>query len=82
MLYAKTVMSTATFVAVVTMLIRSISSDFIPSELHHYVSTKLISLLNSFFSQLTLVIDEFEGLNHNHIFMTTQVYLRPTISPN
>lgn len=79
---AKTVMSTAASVAATAMLLRSISRDFIPGDLQHYLSTKFRSLLNSFSSQLTLVIDEFEGLNRNHIFTAAQLYLRPTISPH
>lgn len=79
---AKTVMSTAASVAATAMLLRSISRDIIPGELQHYLSTKFRSLLNSFSSQLTLVIDEFEGLNRNHIFTAAQLYLRPTISPD
>lgn len=79
---AKTVMSTAASVAATAMLLRSISRDFIPGDLQHYLSTKLRSLLNSFSSQLTLVIDEFDGLNRNHIFTAAQLYLRPTISPD
>lgn len=79
---AKTVMSTAASVAATAMLLRSISRDFIPGDLQHYLSTKLRSLLNSFSSQLTLVINEFEGLNRNHIFTAAQLYLRPTISPD
>ncbi|PRQ23804.1 putative ATPase, AAA-type, core, AAA-type ATPase domain-containing protein [Rosa chinensis] len=79
---AKTVMSTAASVAATAMVIRSISRDFIPKDVHHYLSTKIRRLMNSLSSQLTLVIDEFEGLNRNHIFTAAQAYLRPTISPN
>ncbi|CAL9021918.1 unnamed protein product [Prunus brigantina] len=79
---AKTVISTAASVAAAAMLIRSTARDWVPSELRHYVSLKLRSLLSSLSSQLTLVIEEFEGLNHNHLFKAAQLYLRPIISPN
>ncbi|VVA40798.1 PREDICTED: AAA-ATPase [Prunus dulcis] len=79
---AKTVISTAASVGAAAMLIRSTARDWVPSELQHYVSLKLRSLLSSLSSQLTLVIEEFEGLNHNHLFKAAQLYLRPTISPN
>ncbi|KAH7517790.1 hypothetical protein FEM48_Zijuj09G0101700 [Ziziphus jujuba var. spinosa] len=78
----KTMISTAASIATTVMLIRSVARDYLPRELQHYMFLKIASLWSYFSNQLTLVIDEFEGLNHNHLFKAAQVYLRPTVSPN
>lgn len=78
----KTVISTAASVAATAMVLRSVVRDYLPHELQHYVFLKLGSLWSFFSNQLTLIIDEFEGLNNNHLFKAAQVYLRPTISPD
>nr|POE84639.1 protein hyper-sensitivity-related 4 [Quercus suber] len=64
------------------MLLRSLARDYLPHELRNYIYLKLRTLFSSLSSQLTLVIDEFDGLNHNHLFKAAQLYLKPTLSPN
>jgi chaperone BCS1 len=78
----QTVISVAASAAATTVLIRSLASDYLPRELRSYVLLKIRTLFASFSSQLTLIIEEFEGLNHNLLFQAARVYVRPTVSPN
>ncbi|XP_042981645.1 AAA-ATPase At3g50940-like [Carya illinoinensis] len=78
----KTLISAAASAAATAVLLRSIARDYLPRELQIYFQLKFRTLFTAFSSQLTLIIDEFEGLNHNHLFEAATVYLRPTISPN
>ncbi|KAJ9128791.1 hypothetical protein P3X46_033671 [Hevea brasiliensis] len=78
----KAIISAAASAAATVMLLRSVANDFIPKELRQYVYFKLITLINSFSSELTLVIEEYDNLNQNHLFTAAQLYLQPIIPPN
>ncbi|XP_015941875.1 AAA-ATPase At3g50940-like [Arachis duranensis] len=80
----QTMISAAASAAATTMLLRSLARDYVPRELHHWIHLKLSKLLSSLFfsSQLTLVIEEYHGLSHNHLFNAAQLYLTPHTSPN
>ncbi|KAJ9693236.1 hypothetical protein PVL29_012120 [Vitis rotundifolia] len=64
------------------MLIRSIANDLLPNKVHEYFSSTLHNLSHYFSSQLTIVIDEFQGLSVNKLFEAADVYLgtRMTLS--
>ncbi|KAJ9693229.1 hypothetical protein PVL29_012114 [Vitis rotundifolia] len=47
------------------MLIRSIANDLLPNKVHEYFSSTLHNLSHYFSSQLTIVIDEFQGLSND-----------------
>uniref|UniRef100_A0A5B7AXD6 AAA+ ATPase domain-containing protein n=2 Tax=Davidia involucrata TaxID=16924 RepID=A0A5B7AXD6_DAVIN len=78
----KTVISTAASIAATTMLIRSVARDFIPHEFRHFFLLKLRGLLSTFSNELTVVIDEFDGLNLNELFKAAEVYLGTIIPPS
>ncbi|RDX70893.1 Protein HYPER-SENSITIVITY-RELATED 4, partial [Mucuna pruriens] len=78
----QTVVSTAASVAATVMLLRSLSRDYLPPEVHHYLRSKLSKLLSSFSSELTLVIEEFHALKPNPLFRAAQLYLEPHVAPN
>lgn len=78
----KTLISAAATAATTAVLLRSLLSDYVPHELRGYILHKLRSFFTSLSSQFTLIIDEFEGLNRNHLFQAAEIYLRPTISPD
>ena len=78
----RTMISAVASAAATAMLLRSLARDYLPHELRNYIYLKLRTLFSSLSSQLTLVIDEFDGLNHNHLFKAAQLYLKPTLSPN
>ncbi|XP_062145475.1 protein HYPER-SENSITIVITY-RELATED 4-like [Alnus glutinosa] len=79
---AKTVLSAAASVAATAMLARSIAQDFLPHEIHDYLFSGIRSFFNRFSSQLTMIIDEFDGLVSNQIYEAAEIYLGSKISPN
>ncbi len=78
----KTMISAVASATATAMLLRSLARDYLPREVRSYLLHKLQTIFTSLSSQLTLVIDEFDGLKHNQLFKAAQLYLRPTISPN
>ncbi|XWS67880.1 hypothetical protein CRYUN_Cryun04dG0042600 [Craigia yunnanensis] len=79
---AKVIFSAAATVAATGMLVRSFAREFVPRELRDYIFLKIKDLLVSFSSELTLVIEEYDGLNHNHLYQAAEIYLEPTIPPD
>ncbi|XP_027342947.1 AAA-ATPase At3g50940-like [Abrus precatorius] len=57
------------------MLIRSITKDFIPLEVQEFFSSQIHYLSHKFSSQLTIVVEEFQGMSRNQVFEGAQVYL-------
>uniref|UniRef100_A0A7N1A7U6 AAA+ ATPase domain-containing protein n=1 Tax=Kalanchoe fedtschenkoi TaxID=63787 RepID=A0A7N1A7U6_KALFE len=57
------------------MLARSIINDFMPDQLRDLVSSKIRDLSRHFSSQLTFVIEEFQGFTVNQVFEAAHVYL-------
>ncbi|XP_058179730.1 AAA-ATPase At3g50940-like [Rhododendron vialii] len=78
---AKTVLSTVGSIAAAAMVIRTVSNDYLPPEFQDYLSFGLRTFFSRFSSQLTMVIDEFDGLVNNEIYEAAEVYLGPKISP-
>nr|KYP33267.1 hypothetical protein KK1_045895 [Cajanus cajan] len=64
------------------MVISSVASDLLPSELTSYLTATLRSALSRFSSEVTMVIDEFDGLATNAIYSAVETYLGTKISPN
>ncbi|MED6169304.1 hypothetical protein PIB30_020285 [Stylosanthes scabra] len=77
---AQTIISAAASAAATTMLLHSLARDYVPCWIHLKISKLLSSLF--FSSQLTLVIEEYHGISHNHLFNAAQLYLTPHTSPN
>ncbi|KAF8018701.1 hypothetical protein BT93_H3563 [Corymbia citriodora subsp. variegata] len=78
---AKAVFSAAASVTATMMLARSITQDLLPEDLRYYFSFALRGFLARFSSQLTLVIEEYDGLVSNQIYDAAQTYLSAKISP-
>ncbi|KAJ0074813.1 hypothetical protein Patl1_34971 [Pistacia atlantica] len=72
---AKKVLSTAASLAASAMLVRSIANDFLPIEVQHYFYSSLHSVSHYMSSQLTIVIEEFQGLSTNQLFEAAHLYL-------
>ncbi|KAM3749793.1 hypothetical protein ACB098_05G213000 [Castanea mollissima] len=68
-------LSTAATVAATAMLVRSIAYDYIPNDIHRYLSSHLHNLSRLFSSRFTIVIEEFQGLSKNQMFDAAEVYL-------
>ncbi|RDY14564.1 Protein HYPER-SENSITIVITY-RELATED 4, partial [Mucuna pruriens] len=79
---AKTVLSAVASLAATAVVIRSVANDLLPSELHSYVGSGIRSVWSWFSSELTMVIDEFEGLVNNELYEAAETYLGTKISPN
>ncbi|KAL2490689.1 cytochrome BC1 synthesis [Abeliophyllum distichum] len=78
----KTVISTAASVAATAMLVRSFTKDFVPPELRQYIFTKFHYFVATFTNEITLVIDEYEGLNKNQLFYAAEIYLGTISNPS
>ncbi|CAN1814041.1 Protein HYPER-SENSITIVITY-RELATED 4 [Linum perenne] len=57
------------------MLARTIAQDFIPDELHHFVISNLRKFFTRFSSELTMVVDEYNGIESNQIYAAAEIYL-------
>ncbi|KAK7386546.1 hypothetical protein VNO78_26862 [Psophocarpus tetragonolobus] len=79
---AKTVLSGVASLAATAMVIRSVANDLLPSELRSYMSGAIHSLFWRFSSDITIVIDEFDGLVSNEIYEAAETYLGRKISPS
>ncbi|KAK4401515.1 protein HYPER-SENSITIVITY-RELATED 4 [Sesamum angolense] len=78
----KTVISAAASVAATAVLVRSFARDFLPHELRQYFSIKFQNLFTAFSNEITLVIDEFDGLNKNQLFHAARLYVDTIITPS
>ncbi|XP_059295436.1 protein HYPER-SENSITIVITY-RELATED 4-like [Lycium ferocissimum] len=81
MAIAKTIIATIGSVAATAMVVRSIASEILPSEFQDYISVSVRNIFNKFSNQLTMVIDEFDGLDVNEVYEAAQIYLGSKISP-
>ncbi|GFP85894.1 probable mitochondrial chaperone bcs1 [Phtheirospermum japonicum] len=64
------------------MVVRSFARDFIPHELRHYLLAKFQLFLTAFANDVTLVIDEFDGLNRNQLFSAAELYVATIAGPS
>uniref|UniRef100_A0A7C9ABT4 Adenosinetriphosphatase n=1 Tax=Opuntia streptacantha TaxID=393608 RepID=A0A7C9ABT4_OPUST len=72
----KSVLSTVGSTVAAVMVARSIINDFLPREVHDYLYSAVRSFFNHrFSSDMTIIVDEFDGLETNQIFDAAQVYL-------
>ncbi|XP_049382525.1 AAA-ATPase At3g50940-like [Solanum stenotomum] len=82
MALAKTVLSTVGSVAATTMVVRTVANELLPPELYDYLFFGLKNLFSRFSNQLTMVIDEFDGLVNNEIYEAAEMYLGNKLSTN
>ncbi|CAI0375879.1 unnamed protein product [Linum tenue] len=76
----KAILSTAASMAATIMLARSLAQDFIPRELQGALVFRIRKFLSHFSSQLTMVVDESDGLVSNQIYDAAQTYLASKVS--
>ncbi|KAH8498264.1 hypothetical protein H0E87_017259 [Populus deltoides] len=79
---AKTMISAAASAAATIVLFRSLVKEYLPYEFQNYIFYKLKTLINSFSTEFTLVIEEYDNLNHNTLFKAAELYLEPIIPPD
>lgn len=78
----KTMISAAASATATIVLFRSLVKEYLPYEFQNYIFYKLKTLINSFSSEFTLVIEEYDNLNHNNLFKAAELYLEPIIPPD
>ncbi|KAM3288662.1 hypothetical protein P3S67_022092 [Capsicum chacoense] len=74
---AKTVISAVGSAAAVAMLAHNL-----PQEVQDYIFLGLRSVLIKFSNQMTMVIDEFDGMVSNEVYESAQIYLGSKLSPD
>ncbi|KAL2552830.1 Cytochrome [Forsythia ovata] len=79
---AKTVLSTLGSIAATAVVVRTVAHDYLPHEFQDYIFSALRNVFNKYSNQLTMVIEEFDGLVTNEIYEAAEIYLGPKISPN
>ncbi|KAK9232720.1 hypothetical protein WN943_022968 [Citrus x changshan-huyou] len=72
---AKSVLSTAASLAASAVLIRSICNELLPTDIQDYIYSSLHNLSYHISSQITIVVEEFQGLSINEVFDAANVYL-------
>ncbi|KAK6916587.1 ATPase, AAA-type, core [Dillenia turbinata] len=79
---AKIVVSTAASLAASAMVIRSVARELVPDDLKYYFTLTIKKILKSFSNQLTLVIEDHDGLSSNQMYEAASIYLGAKISPS
>ncbi|KAI5020733.1 hypothetical protein ZWY2020_045621 [Hordeum vulgare] len=79
--YDKTI-ATAASLAASLMLVRSLASELLPSELRDALSSALASLRSRMTWQHTIVIEETEGWSGNRVYGAVKAYLATRTSAN
>ncbi|MCD7460222.1 hypothetical protein HAX54_043110 [Datura stramonium] len=77
MAIAKTVISAVGSAAAMAMVAHNL-----PPEVQDYLFFGLRSLFSRFSNQLTMVIDEFDGMESNEVYESAQIYLGSKLSPD
>ncbi|GMY28372.1 AAA-ATPase At3g50940-like [Fagus crenata] len=78
----KTILSVAASLTASALLFRTIANDVIPTAVQDYFYSRLQKVSTRLSSQLTVVIQEFDGLITNHMFEAANVYLGEKLSPS
>ncbi|KAK1363539.1 Protein hyper-sensitivity-related 4 [Heracleum sosnowskyi] len=78
----KTIISTIGTIAATAMVARSIARDYVPPEIQGYFYLGLHNFFRRFSNQLTMVINEYDGIESNEIYDAAVIYLGSKVSPN
>ncbi|CAN6976902.1 unnamed protein product, partial [Brassica rapa subsp. trilocularis] len=79
---AKTALTAVASVAAAAMLARTVIQDYMPAEVHDFVSCGIRKCFSHFGFQMTVVIEEFGGFENNQVFEAAEAYLASKISPS
>ncbi|KAL3720434.1 hypothetical protein ACJRO7_005280 [Eucalyptus globulus] len=72
---AKAVLSAAASVTATMMVVRSVVQPFLPRELRGFLFSGIRGFLSRFSNEMTMVIDEYDGINPNELFQAAQMFL-------
>ncbi|KAJ0096836.1 hypothetical protein Patl1_29031 [Pistacia atlantica] len=76
------VVSTYASVAASALLFRSIAKDLLPNEVREFAISKLRHIFQLRSNEITVVIEEMDGIKWNEIFEASEVYLATKLSSN
>lgn len=76
----ETLVTAAASLATVALIFRSIANDLIPDTLQDHIYSTFRKTLARFSSQLTIIIEEFDGLTANQMFQAANLYLGSNLS--
>ncbi|MCD7457760.1 hypothetical protein HAX54_036063 [Datura stramonium] len=62
-------------------LFKTMLNQLVPHQLQHYIVTKICSYFRANSSNVTLVIDERDGMGINEVYTAAEIYLSARISP-
>ncbi|KAL8473842.1 hypothetical protein ACS0TY_030629 [Phlomoides rotata] len=79
---AKAILSAVGSIAATVVVVRGVTRDLLPPEFHDFIFSGIRRFFSSFSNQLTLVINEYNGLIHNGIYDAAETYLATKISPS
>ncbi|KAK6922677.1 AAA-type ATPase, N-terminal domain, partial [Dillenia turbinata] len=79
---AKVIFSTVASLAATAMVIRSFTQELLPHEFRDYFFLQIRGFFSKFSNQLTMVIDEFDGLVNNQLYESAEIYLGSKLSPS
>ncbi|ONK81349.1 uncharacterized protein A4U43_C01F28110 [Asparagus officinalis] len=75
-------LATAASIAASAVLIRTLTSDLLPSSIQEYLSEKFACMIESLSSDLTITVDEFDGAATNHMYKAAESYLATKLNPS
>ncbi|KAK1363541.1 Protein hyper-sensitivity-related 4 [Heracleum sosnowskyi] len=78
----KTIISALGTAAATAMVVRTISQDYLPSEIQDYINYGLKKFVRYFSTEVTMVINEYVGYGNNAIYDAALVYLESKIASN
>ncbi|CAK9320693.1 unnamed protein product [Citrullus colocynthis] len=78
----KAFLTAAASLAATVVLARSVANDLLPPQLRSFLYNGFRDIFNRFSSQLTMVIDEMNGLGPNQIYDAADAYLATKVSPS
>ncbi|XP_022132459.1 AAA-ATPase At3g50940-like [Momordica charantia] len=79
---AKALLTAAASFAATVVLARSVAQDLLPPQLREYFYDGFRSIFTRFSSQLTMVVEEMDGLGPNGIYEAAETYLATKVSPS
>ncbi|KAK3410367.1 hypothetical protein EUGRSUZ_J02365 [Eucalyptus grandis] len=72
---AKAALSATASVTATMMVVRSVVQPFLPRELRGFLFSGIRGFLSRFSNEMTMVIDEYDGINPNELFQAAQMFL-------
>lgn len=76
----KTILSTAGSIAATVVVVRGVAQEFLPHEFQDYILSGVRNIFSRFSNEVTMVVEEFDGLDNNELYDAAETYLGSKIS--